>query len=130
MGDEQVKATPPVTIKQILNDAFPHYLAMGMTYNQYWCEPPELAVAYRRADEIRRRNVNTEAWLQGAYFYNALIAASPVLNAMSKRNKPLDYMQEPIPLTEKDAQELKLRKEREARDRLFNMLKSRVAKNE
>lgn len=51
-------------------------------------------------DEKVKERQNEALWLQGLYFYEALVDASPVLNAMSKKHKPIPYRQAPIPLTE------------------------------
>lgn len=75
---------------------FPYYLAIGMTYDQFWNDDCELAVFYRKAAEIKKDLKNQEAWLQGAYFYEAIIDASPVFNPYAKKGtKPSPYRSEP-----------------------------------
>lgn len=71
-----------------------------MTYNQYWDGDCEMAKYFREADDLKRERENTSLWLQGLYFYEALIDASPVINPMSKKHKPHPYRESPIPLTE------------------------------
>jgi hypothetical protein len=78
-----------------------------MTFKQFWCEEPKLASAYRKADEIRRRRMNEELWLNGMYTADAL--ASTVGNMFSKGNK-IKYPTEPRPITRTEIEE---RKERE-----------------
>lgn len=78
-----------------------------MTFNQFWYGEPELASAYRKADEIRRRRMNEELWLNGMYTADAL--ASTVGNMFSKGNK-IKYPAEPRPITRNEIEE---RKERE-----------------
>lgn len=80
-----------------MDEAFPHYLAMGMTPEQYWEQDCTLVKAYRRAYRIRQEEQNRMAWLQGLYFYEALCDVSPVLHAFAKsgtRVKP--YSSKPI----------------------------------
>lgn len=78
-----------------------------MTFRQFWYGDPELASAYRKADEIRRRRMNEELWLNGMYTADAL--ASTVGNMFSKGNKN-KYPAEPRPITRTEIEE---RKERE-----------------
>lgn len=77
---------------------------MGMTWEQYWDEPPRLAAAYRKAHRLRRELANEQAWLHGLYVYDAFAVC--LANAFSKRGaKKHDYLERPIdifPLTEKE----------------------------
>ena len=78
-------------------EVFPYYLAIGMTEEQYWDRDCELVRHYRRAAQIRQELADQQAWLQGAYVYEALLDAAPVLHAMAKRGtKPLPYRKEPF----------------------------------
>ena len=55
-------------------------------------------------------------WLQGAYIYQAVLCASPLLHAFAKKGvKPIPYPKEPMPLgveLEDKDKELKAEKER------------------
>ena len=95
---------------------------MGMTYEQFWDGEVELAPAYRRADEIRRKRKNEELWLQGVYVAHALSAT--VGNMFSKGTKN-EYPTEPIPITAAEQQE---RKEREQKARMERIKAAFVAK--
>ena len=86
-----------------------------MTYEQFWLNPPELAIAFRRADEIKKRRVNEELWLAGIYTAEAL--ASTVGNMFSKGSKH-EYPSEPKPITLSEAKE---RQEREQRAKMEQM---------
>lgn len=77
-----------------------YYMSLGMGYHDYWDGDCEMARYYRDMDEKVKERQNEALWLQGLYFYEALVDASPVLNAMSKKHKPILYRQAPIPLTE------------------------------
>lgn len=92
----------------------PYYMSIGMTYEEFWYKDVRLVEYYRRADELRTRKRNQELWLQGAYFYEALLDASPMFRlSMSKRTiKPEPYAKEPYPVT---ADEVREREERERR---------------
>ena len=77
-----------------------------MSYEQFWEYSPDLAKAYRTADEIRKGRTNEQLWLAGMYTAEAL--ASTVGNLFSKsKNK---YPSEPFPIT---AAEQQARQERE-----------------
>lgn len=80
-----------------------------MTFKQFWYDEPKLARSYRKADEIRRRRMNEELWLNGMYTADAL--AATVGNMFTKGNKN-KYPSEPRPITRNEIEE---RKERERR---------------
>lgn len=60
------------TYSEIFNENFPYYLAMGMTYDQFWNESCDLVKCYRKAHKIQRDKKNEELWLQGLYFCKAI----------------------------------------------------------
>lgn len=88
MGD---RAVTPVSPRAIFDEAFPYYLAIGMTYDLYWDGRPELVVPYRKADLLRQKRANNDAWLQGVYFRMA------VASTLDKKAK---YPKEPMDLFE------------------------------
>ena len=67
-----------------------------MTVDEFYRQDVELAVAYRRADELRKARKNEELWLQGLYIYDAICAVAPILRAFSKARQPEPYLKEPI----------------------------------
>ena len=105
-GSDGDSATAPLkTYTEKFNELFPHYLAIGMTEDQYWDKDCQLVVAYRKADELRTNRKNQEMWLQGAYIYDALCRVSPLLHAFAKKGtKPIPYLSEAYALTEKQAE--------------------------
>lgn len=111
MGDGQVSTDQPEkTFTETFEEIFPYYLAIGMSYEQFWYGSPELVIPYRRADEIRRRRKNEELWLAGMYTADAL--ASTVGSMFSKQK--YQYPTEPRPITLDEARE---RRERERKER-------------
>jgi hypothetical protein len=56
-----------------------------MTYEQFWEQDVELARYYREAWKIKRDVRNQELWLQGAYVYEAILDAAPVLHTFAKK---------------------------------------------
>lgn len=88
---------------ETFNKHFPYYLSIGMTYKQYWEDDCLLVKYYREADKLKQESANQSAWLQGMYFYDALVRVSPVLAAFApKGTKPIAYMNEPYPISKKD----------------------------
>ena len=109
----------PQKLSEVFREAFPLYLALGMTYDQFYRDDVCLVVSYRKADEIKRRRDNERLWLQGAYIYEALLDASPIFNPYAKRGtKPLPYREEPYPLSKAEAEE---REEQKAKGQFLKM---------
>lgn len=95
-GGEQ-RPAPPFAYTKKFREVFPYYLSIGMTYDQFWNEDCELVVFYRKAAQIKQDLKNQDAWLQGAYIYEALIDVAPVLRAFAKKEaKPAPYPKEPF----------------------------------
>ena len=70
-------------------------MAIGMTYDQYWYGDVHMARAFYKADRLRQKRMNEEAWLHGAYVLRALDAT--VCNAFRKKGDPQsEYPKEPI----------------------------------
>ena len=114
MGDGEI-TSPRQSFTAFFDEIFPAYLAMGMTWAQFWLEEPELAIAYRKAELIRKRRRNEELWIQGAYVADALSAT--VGNMFSKGEKH-SYPAEPYPLTEDEQRERRERAEKARMERL------------
>lgn len=112
-GGDGNSPVPSHAYTEIFKKAFPHYLAIGMTYDQFWNQDVELVKAYREADKIRRDRKNQDMWLQGAYIYEAVLDASPVLrfSFSKKQPEPIPYRETPYILFENKDQ----KKQREAK---------------
>lgn len=72
------------TYGEIFEEVFPHYLAMGMTWGQFWEQDCSLVKAYRKAWEIRQEHENQMAWLQGLYIYDALNSTPIIVSGFAK----------------------------------------------
>ncbi len=76
-----------------------------MTHDQYWNQDPLLVLDFRRAERLRQKRRDAEAWLQGAYVYDAIGRLAPVLHPFAKKNaKPLPYLEKPY-LAKEEAQQ-------------------------
>lgn len=116
------------SLAELFTEAFPYYLSMGMTYDEFWNGPPSLVRAYRQAWAIKQKNDEFDRWRRGMYVYDAILRASPVLRPFGKGEvKPMDYPDRPYPLTEKEAKEQEAQRERE---NFFAYLKRMEAESE
>lgn len=114
-----------VTYTEKFNELFPMYLAIGMSYEQYWEQDSALVIAYRKAYEIKQENINQQLWLQGAYIYEAIARISPILHAFAKKGtKPIPYLDAPFSLTEKQEETKQVRKEKATFDKSKAIMES------
>ena len=122
LGAGEVRPKQHQRFTDVFEECFPVYLAFGMTYELFWEAPAEVAVAFRKADEIKRKRLNQELWLSGLYVREALVAT--VGNMFSKGMKH-EYPSEPLALTEAEQQE---RREREQKARMERIKASFTAR--
>ena len=95
----KVGKSSPFLLTETFEKHFPYYLAMGMTYEQYWYKDCTIVKYYRDAEKIRVRKKNEEAWWQGLYIYEALACVSPIFNPYAKKGtKPVPYREKPYDL--------------------------------
>ena len=110
-------------------DAFPFYLSIGMTPDQYWDGDPSLTRYYCKAHELQRKRRNEDLWLQGMYIYEALCDVSPIFNAFAKRGtKPLPYTDRPYSITQDDREEERKLKEQRDREKAKQYMLGKMAK--
>lgn len=90
----RIAARPKFYTKQF-ERVCPYYIAFGMTYDEFWNGDNEMPRMFRKAHEIRQLEADHQAWLQGAYVYQAIGALAPALKAFAKGSvKP--YMDQPF----------------------------------
>ena len=118
----------PITLNEFFRAMFPQYMALGMTYDEFWEGPAWLVRSCREAAELKRAQRNWEMWMQAAYIYDTLLRVSPVFRPFGKGEvKPADFMEAPYPLTEKEARE---REEARERKNFFEYLARMEADSE
>lgn len=128
MGSGEVSDTS-LSYTEVFQSAFPFYLSIGMTYEQFWEGQPSLTVDYRKANELKQKRQNLEAWLQGFYVYNAIGAFAEILPAFPKKGAKIQpYMEEPLPITEAESRERAERKQREKMERIKQRMMGFVKK--
>jgi hypothetical protein len=86
------EATTQKTYTEIFEESFPFYLAIGMSYAEYWNGDCSLARYYRKAYQIKQDEINHNAWLQGLYVYDAV--STVVYNALKNKNDPKKHYAE------------------------------------
>lgn len=128
-GGERNARSPFLTYTEQFYEAFPYYLSIGMTYDQFWNDDVNLVKYYRKADEIKIERKNQELWLQGLYMYEALCDVSPILQAFAKKGtKARPYSEKPYSITERQRKIENEEKERavaEKGKRMMEMLMKR-----
>ena len=107
---EGSEPTQRKTNTEIFEESFPFYLAIGMSYAEYWEGDPKLTQYYRRAYQIRQEEINNNAWLQGMYVYDAVSTA--LHNALrGKNSKARDYAKQPYEFNKRNKTEQEKAKE-------------------
>ena len=104
-GGEDSDTQPPVSCREIFDKAFPDYLVMGMSYDEFYNKDHTLVIAYKRAYKRKREEINTDMWLQGAYVYEAITRVAPILVPFAKHPKLEPYLKKPFPLYESEENE-------------------------
>ena len=103
-GAVEVPQTPD-SYRELFDKAFPSYLAMGMTYDEFYNKDHTLAIAYRKAYRIKRKQENQDMWLLGGYVYDAITRVSPLFNPFNSHPKPMPYLDKPFPMYEEETGE-------------------------
>ena len=116
-GDSEDSESPFV-IAQYIEDCFPYYLSLGMSYDEYWYGDPCLVEAYRKAEDIRTHRKNWEMWMNGRYVYDSVMRLIPSLQLLKPR-EPIEYMKEPYPLTKEEYEERIIREEKEQQEKIM-----------
>ncbi len=95
-----------------------------MTWEQFWRDDAGMVRAYRKAQRIRNKRENQQMWMQGLYYYKALLCVSPILHAFAKAGtRPEPYMEEPFPLDAAEVREREEAKRKEAAERFRQFVK-------
>lgn len=85
-----------LSFAEYAKDMCPYYMSIGVPYHEYWYGDYTQLEHYKKAYELTRERVNHDAWLQGAYVYDAICSVSPVLHAFApKGTKVIPYLKEP-----------------------------------
>lgn len=115
-------------ISDMLDEACAYYMAMGVSYEEFWYGDYTRLKYYERAYDLKRKAKNEWLWLLGAYIDNAV--ATELANFGAKKGaQPRKYLAEPVqvvPLTEKEKKE----KEKEEKLKAIEFFKNLLPKKE
>lgn len=93
--------TEKKTFTQIFRETCPYYMALGMSYDEFWYGEPERVVAYREANIIKSKKKNQEMWINGMYMISAIQKALDAKGKAKYPEKPFDI----FPKTEAEKKE-------------------------
>jgi hypothetical protein len=122
---EEPKPSEPQTITEMFHSVFPHYLAMGMSAEEYWDGPSGLVRDYREAFRIRMENEKAHweeindraAWLHGVYMRHALSSVLLLVNGFVPSGaEPAEYPDRPYSEKAREEKQEDLRKQKEERE--------------
>lgn len=103
------------TFSEVFREVFPYYMAIGMSYDEFWNQDPYLAVYYREAHELKRDEENQRLWFNGLYTFIAVSTALSNIHFDGKKHKVNNYLTEPIRIRPKTEEELLAERDRNAR---------------
>lgn len=69
----------------VFSQLCPTYMAMGMTYDEYWNGDVLAPRMYREKYKLQQQQDDIKAWMQGMYIYEVLCDVSPLFQFMSKK---------------------------------------------
>ena len=133
--EEQRRQTSPTPYGDIFDEAFPHYLVMGMTAEQYWDGESSLKTAYRKAYRMRieneRRLADQNGWYMGQYIMQAIAAVPLFVAGFNTKGAHIpEYPDKPfLEKAEEEKREKEDQKKQEDQSKLaMAMFQSMVAK--
>ena len=121
-------AVPLISYTEQFIRQLPFYLAIGMSYDQYWNEDCMLVKYYREAYNLRRKEKNHDLWLQGMYVYHALCDASALFRFSTKPTKAAPYLEEPFAITQDEVRDRQQRDERMRFEKIKAKMEAQVSK--
>jgi len=114
--DKKEEAHEEVNVADLLDKLCPDYMAMGMTYDEYWNGDAELPRFYREAHRLRRIQENHNAWLHGLYVYHAMSSVSPLFRDLVKDHTAEKYLEQPFDLYPEPKKPSTEQQEQDAKD--------------
>ena len=96
-------AEKPLTFSEYADEMCAYYMSIGVAYDEYWHGNYAMLAFRHKAFEMERKRAKYDAWIQGAYVYDALCMVSPVLHAFAKNGtKPMPYHEKPYGVESKE----------------------------
>ena len=130
-SDEGETPVTPISLAEMFTRICPAYMAMGMSYDEFWHCNTKVHRCYRLAWEQKKAYRNWEMWWQGSYIYEALLKVAPVMRAAFSKGRvePGKYSEEPYPLSAKEAEERLEAHRRQKMERMLEVFKRESAEN-
>ena len=101
-GEDGPKPQSQTPYGDVFDELLPHYLAMGMSYDDYWDGEYGMKTACRKAYQIRiendQRRADLNMWYMGQYVISALRSTQLIVAAGLMKNTPTlpDYPDKPF----------------------------------
>lgn len=96
VGGDVETPTAKLSYTEVFESECPFYMAIGMTYEEFWYKDPFLVRYYKQSHDVKRKIRNEEMWVQGMYF------AKAIGSCLDKKNK---YPEKPFDIFPKTASE-------------------------
>ena len=109
------------SFSEVFREVFPWYMAIGMSYDEFWNQDPFLAVYYREAHEFKRDEENQKLWLGGLYSFIAISTALSNIHLDGKKHKVNQYLREPIRIRPKTDEEIRAEVEANTQRTIHNL---------
>ena len=114
------------TYTDIFYDALPYYLSIGMTTSEFWEGNVYLVEAFRKANLLKKKQINEFMYLQGLYTYHAFGTVISNVHFDKKHHKVNNYLSEPIDvyLTEEEREQKQKERDELERQKVIAYLKA------
>lgn len=123
-SDVEDTSSSHFSFTSIFESVCPEYMAMGMSYDEFWNGEPKIAKYYREAEIRKIEKQNQMLWVQGIYFAKAIESTICVqLSGKKGGNKP-KYPTEPLPITDRMQKAIEEKKQQEEFEKLKAQLMS------
>ena len=114
-GEIENPSSEQRTFSEVFSEVFPWYMAIGMSYQEFWHDDPYLAVYYRKAHELKRDEENQKLWFNGLYTFIAISTALSNIHFDGKKHKVNNYLEEPLRIRPKTEEELLAERDKNAK---------------
>lgn len=71
----------------------PQAILIGISWDEFWNMTPRILRAYAKAEDLRRKRADQEAWLNGSYTHHAVMAALD--KGFNGKKSKLNYLEKP-----------------------------------
>lgn len=103
---------------EIFEEVCPYYMSIGVSYEEFWYGDFAICKYAREAEKLRKKKTNQEMWWNTIYMFRALLDASPAFHDFGdgKKTKIKFSIEEPFPMTAKEAEEAEQKKQEKERE--------------